>query len=138
MDMDYDFFRVQEYSLRSDSGGAGKYRGGLGFRRVYEILADGVTFATYSDRFKLAAQGLFGGEPGETAETYVVRGGERIALNSKQSFNLQRGDLLVMHTGGGAGYGLAAERPDDLLQRDVAQGIVTRPESYRPQRRKAG
>lgn len=138
MDMDYDFFRVQEYSLRNDSGGAGKYRGGLGFRRVYEILADGVTFATYSDRFKLAAQGLFGGEPGETAETYVMRGDERIALNSKQSFNLQRGDLLVMHTGGGAGYGLAAERPDDLLQRDLAQGIVTKPEHYRTARRKAG
>ena len=48
-------------SLIPNSGGAGKYRGGLGFQRRYHILADNVTFATYSDRFRLAPQGLFGG-----------------------------------------------------------------------------
>src|SRR5690606_32415206 len=38
MDMEYDFFRVAEYGLVADSGGPGRHRGGLGFRRVYDIL----------------------------------------------------------------------------------------------------
>ncbi len=127
MDMDYDFFRVADYSLRADSGGAGRQRGGLGFRRIYDILADGVTFSTYSDRFRIEPEGLFGGGSGSVAETYVIRGGERIQLSSKQSFALKRGDRLVMLTGGGGGYGDPAERPAPLRAYDLEQGLMTEP-----------
>jgi len=125
MDMTYDFFRVVDYSLVPGSGGRGKHRGGLGFQRVYEVLADDVTFATYADRFKIAPQGLFGGEPGRTAETFVERGNERIALASKQSFPLRKGDRLVMRTGGGAGYGPPDERSPGLAERDHLDGFMT-------------
>ena len=124
MDMSYDFFRVMDYSLRPGSGGAGEYRGGLGFQRVYEILSDDVTFATYGDRFELQPQGLFGGASGEGAEAYVMRGNERIALRSKQSFKLQKGDRLVMRTGGGAGYGDAANRNPCRAERDREDGLL--------------
>ncbi|MCY4499559.1 MAG: hydantoinase B/oxoprolinase family protein, partial [Rhodospirillaceae bacterium] len=43
LDQQYDFFRVTEYALRPDSGGRGKFRGGSGLRRRFEILADDVT-----------------------------------------------------------------------------------------------
>jgi N-methylhydantoinase B len=124
MEMEYDFFRVSDYGLLPGSGGAGKHRGGLGFRRVFEILKDDVTFATYSDRFVIPPEGLFGGEPGALASTYVLRGNERIGLRSKQSFALKKGDLLVANTGGGAGYGRAAERSAALIARDRSQGFV--------------
>ena len=56
LDMDFDFFRVREYSLIPDSGGGGAFRGGLGIRRRYEILADEVQYAQYGDRFPISAR----------------------------------------------------------------------------------
>jgi N-methylhydantoinase B len=125
MDMTYDFFRVADYSLVPDSAGRGTQRGGLGFQRVYDILTDDVTFATYADRFRLAPEGLFGGEPGRTAETFVERGNERIELESKQSFQLRRGDRLVMRTGGGGGYGDPSERNPQDVSDDHLDGFMT-------------
>ena len=125
MDMEHPYFRVREYSLVPDSGGAGKFRGGLGFRRVYEILEDGVTFATYGDRFRIAPEGLLGGEDGACASTQVIRNGETIELGSKVSFPLEKGDLLVMSTGGGGGYGDPAQRAPELVERDRALGYTT-------------
>ena len=124
MDLDYDFFRVLEYSVRAESGGAGRHRGGMGFCRRYLITRDGVSFATYGDRFVFAPQGLFGGAPGARAQSYVERGGKRIPIGSKQSFALAKGDVLVMLTGGGAGYGPPSERPRALVAQDVAQGVI--------------
>ena len=125
MDMEHDYFRVLEYSVVPDSGGAGQFRGGLGLRRVYEVLKDNVSFATYSDRFRLAPEGLFGGESGGRANTYVMRGAERIDLSSKMVIELRTGDKLVMTTGGGAGYGDPRLRDQALLARDQALGFVT-------------
>ena len=105
LEMDYPFLRLERYELIDDSGGRGRYRGGLGFRRTYRILQDGVQFATYSDRFNLPAQGVFGGEPGRPASMTIHRGEETISLPSKCGAELQRNDLLVVCTGGGGGYG---------------------------------
>ena len=123
MDMTYGFFRVADYSLVEGSGGAGQFRGGHGFQRVYEVLEDGVTFATYADRFVLKPQGLLGGLPGTCAQAYVQRDNQRIDMKAKQSFKLRRGDRLVMRTGGGAGYGPPAERSDELRTVDNANGL---------------
>jgi N-methylhydantoinase B len=125
MDLDYDFFRIVAYSLRPDSGGDGKYRGGMGLSRHYEILKNGVTFATYSDRFRLAADGLFGGKPGGRAMTHLKRGEELLELPSKGSFALQKGDILMIQTGGGGGYGDPMERAPAHIDRDIAQAFVT-------------
>ena len=124
MDMTYDFFRVRDYSLIPDSGGDGRRRGGLGLQRIYEVIADEVEFATYADRFVRAPEGLFGGQPGRCAETYVERAGQRIELRSKQSFKLKRGDRLVMRTGGGAGYGEPSEREGNLRDADQRDGLM--------------
>ncbi len=125
MDMEYGFFRVEHYGLIPDSGGDGRQRGGLGFERRYRILADEVQLATYSDRFRIAPEGLFGGADGACATTEVLRGEERIALPSKTSFALKAGDVLVTRTGGGAGYGDPAERRPALRERDRREGFVS-------------
>ena len=125
MESDYPFFRVEDYSLRSSSGGNGKFRGGMGFQKTYKILSDNVTFATYGDRFRIAPEGVLGGGAGAQAETFVERGGQVIQLEAKQQFILQKGDRLVVRTGGGGGYGLPSERNARLRENDKLSGILT-------------
>ena len=126
MELDYPFFRVENYALIPDSGGKGKHRGGLGFEKSYRILEDGVTFATYGDRFRIAPPGLFGGGPGRHAENLIEREGETIVVGSKAGLELKKGDLLIMRTGGGGGYGDAGERDARLEAEDLEEGLITR------------
>jgi len=125
LDTDYDFFRTHEYSYRTDSCGAGRQRGGLGYRRRYEILKDGSALAMYADRFQLAPQGLFGGHEGACARCRVERGGETIEVPSKGALKLMKGDIVIIDTGGGAGYGEPAERDPDAIAADLAEGWIT-------------
>ncbi len=131
MDMEFDYFRVLEYALVPDSGGAGKYRGGLGLVRRYEILKDDVSFATYSDRFRLEPEGLFGGTAGRRASTEVLRDGQSIDLPSKVLFPLKKGDVLTTYTGGGAGYGPPDARQAALVERDLTEGLISKEQAHR-------
>ena len=131
LDRQYDFFRVTEYALRPDSGGRGKFRGGNGLRRRFDILADDVTLAHYSDRYRIAPDGAFGGEPGDLARTWIVRkNGDRAPVASKTSLRLDRGDTLVTETSGGGGYGDPAERTAERLHMDLESGLATPPMAH--------
>lgn len=123
LEMDYPFIRIEQYALRPGSGGAGERRGGLGFERSYRILEDGVQFATYGDRFTSPAEGLFGAGNGAPAETHIQREDDVIALRSKTGCQVQKGDLLVVRTGGGGGYGPPDQRPQALIERDAELGL---------------
>ncbi len=125
MELDYGFFRVENYALIPDSGGKGRHRGGLGFEKSYRILEDGVAFATYGDRFRIAAEGVFGGGPGRHAENLIERDGETISVGSKAAVDLKKGDLLIMRTGGGGGYGEPIQRDERLAARDSEEGLTT-------------
>ena len=125
MELDYGFFRVENYALIPDSGGKGRHRGGLGFEKSYRILEDGVAFATYGDRFRIAAEGVFGGGPGRHAENLIERDGETISVGSKAGVVLKKGDLLIMRTGGGGGYGEPNQRDERLAARDSEEGLTT-------------
>jgi len=118
-------FRVEGYGLLADTGGKGRHRGGLGFYRSYRVLKDGVKFAIYADRFRIPPSGLAGGEDGTTGSCEIQRGDERIQVRSKDSVKLLKGDLLVLKTGGGGGYGQIAERSDAAIARDLSAGFVT-------------
>ena len=63
----------------------------MGFQKVYQILLDNVTFATYGDRFRIAPEGVLGGAPGAKAETFVERGGQVIQLESNSNLHYRRG-----------------------------------------------
>jgi N-methylhydantoinase B len=126
LDQDFSFFRVLEYSLRQDSCGAGATRGGLGFLRRFEILADDVQIALYSDRFRHPPEGLFGGEPGTTGYSEIRRGGEVIQLKSKDKAPLRKGDIVTIAVGGGGGYGDPSDRAPDRINADLAEGTISR------------
>jgi len=131
LDLDYDFFRLHEYSLRPDSGGAGRTRGGLGYTRVYEILKPGSTLTMYSDRFHLAPEGLFGGNQGQCARCTVERAGTKIDIAPKGITPLEVGDIITIMTGGGAGYGNPKERDAAWISEDLADGFVTPEAAHR-------
>ena len=125
LETDYPFMRVEEYALRRGSAGAGERRGGLGARRVYRILSDGVTFNSYSDRFKVAPWGLFDGESGQHSRFTVERNGQFLGLPSKGNTELLKGDRLIIETAGGGGFGNPKKRDRAVLQREIAQGLLT-------------
>jgi N-methylhydantoinase B len=129
LETDYPFMRVEEYALRRGSAGAGKHRGGLGARRVYRILDEDVTFNSYSDRFKVAPWGLFGGEVGAKSRFTVERDGEEISLPSKGNTPLRRGDRLVIETAGGGGYGSPRDRDPTLIARDLDENLISAPQT---------
>jgi N-methylhydantoinase B len=124
-DMDFAHFRVTGYGLVPDSGGAGRRRGGLGLFRSFEALADGVNFACYSDRMKIAPWGLFGGRDGARTSLEIRRGDEVIPLPTKTQIALRKGDVLTLRTAGGGGYGPPEERPGAMIAEDIRQGYVT-------------
>src|SRR5262249_36044513 len=106
LDIDYDFFRIVGYELAPDSFGLGARRGGTGFMRRAEILRDGVELSIYSDRFRLAPEGLLGGEPGTRGYCRVLRAnGTTEDLASKAAIEVGKGDIVEMFLGGGAGFG---------------------------------
>ncbi|MGE3844697.1 MAG: hydantoinase B/oxoprolinase family protein [Vicinamibacterales bacterium] len=129
-DMDFKHFRVIGYGLIPDSAGHGKHRGGLGFFRRFEILADGVNFAIYADRFRLAPYGLFGGTDGRKGRAEILRGDKVITVNSKDGMLLRKGDILTIYTAGGGGYGNPAERRRKDVENDLLHGYLT-PEAAR-------
>jgi N-methylhydantoinase B len=124
LDLDFDFFRIIEYSLVTGSGGAGEFRGGLGIRRRYKIVCDGVQYAQYGDRFVTRPAGLLGGEPGASASCWILREGKVVSLKSKDFGELRRGDILTVQTGGGAGYGPPERRDPVRARQDIEEGYV--------------
>lgn len=125
LEKDYPFMRVEEYALRRGSAGAGRQRGGLGVRRVYRIIADDVSFNAYSDRFRFAPWGLFGGQKGSHSRFLVERNGETLKLDSKVNFPLRKGDRLIIETAGGGGYGDPRQRDPALVAKELKDGLIT-------------
>ncbi len=116
--------RVLEYSLRPNSGGRGKFRGGLGLRRVIEVLEPS-TLSIIAERIKLRPWGLKGGENGAPGRYYVIRrSGEIVTLSGKDTIELEAGDRVVIETPGGGGYGDPKERDEDALRRDLEDGKI--------------
>lgn len=124
LEMDYPFMRIENYALRPGSGGKGRRRGGHGFERSYRILDDDVLFSTYTDRFYTQPRGLFGGESGATCSIHVERDGVKIEMTSRASQKLEKGDLLVVRTGGGAGYGNPNGRSEEMDAKDGRLGLL--------------
>jgi N-methylhydantoinase B len=119
--------RVERYALRADSGGAGRYRGGLGIVRDFRILGENVTVALRSSRQRFAAKGVEGGGPGAPG-AFVLNPGtpDETRLPSTSSATpLKTGDVLRVVTPGGGGFGDPHQRDLAALQRDLREEKVS-------------
>jgi N-methylhydantoinase B len=97
--------RVTEYSIRKQSGGEGKYRGGDGIVREVELLAD-AQVTLLADRRKRGPYGLSGGADGAVGRAEVLHAeGARETLPGKCSVQLKKGDRVRISTSGGGGWG---------------------------------
>jgi len=119
--------RIERYELVQDSGGAGKYRGGLGVLRDMRVLANNASVSLRSARQKFPAPGLAGARsgglgafirnPGTSSET-------RLGLTTSGT-PLANGDLLRVITPGGGGYGDPSERDPAAVKRDLIEGKIS-------------
>jgi N-methylhydantoinase B len=118
--------RIEACALRADSGGAGTYRGGLGYRKIYRILAPCMV-QTNLDRTKFPPWGVQGGREGRPGRFMLIDGatGTSRAIEKEKGLALKPGDLVCVETGGGGGYGLPSGRPLELIQRDLDAGYVS-------------
>ena len=99
--------RVVTYGLRQGSGGAGKFRGGEGLIREYEVLTE-TAITLLTERRASQPYGAQGGEPGGSGRNTVMRANGAVeSLPSKVRLELHPGDRLRLETPGGGGYGLA-------------------------------
>jgi N-methylhydantoinase B len=123
---------VEEYALRPDSGGAGRWRGGLGVRRVVRLLGD-LKLNSHTERTQCPPWGLFGGHDALANRMTVRRADghvEHFASGKLSAYEMNPGDAIIIESGGGGGYGPPWERPAEEVARDVREGYVS-PEQAR-------
>jgi len=100
--------RLEKFGIRHGSGGAGKWRGGNGSERRIRFL-EPMTAVIVSSRRNVAPFGLDGGSDGAPGEQWVERAdGSITSLTGTDSAELRPGDVAVVRTPGGGGYGAAA------------------------------
>ena len=117
---------VERYSLAPDTGGPGKYRGGLGMVREFRVLAEEATFQLRSDRHDFLPWGVEGGGPGSQTRNYVNPGtAEAVELPGKLLTTLKKGDVYRLIQAGAGGYGQPLERDIYAVLEDVQQEKLT-------------
>lgn len=118
---------VEKREIITDSGGPGKFRGGVSRQIVFKVPDDeyapegGVAIGTQGGRFKYPAEGLFGGRPGSKS-VFTINGktADPGALNFAYP-----GDEIVFLNPGGGGYGNPLERDPEMVRADVIAGYVS-------------
>lgn len=119
--------RLLRYGIHRDSGGPGRFRGGCGIVREYEILADDAVLALRIDGVACPPWGVGGGQSGRPGRAVLNPGTPReTALAPLSDGNrLRRGDILLIETGGGGGHGHPFDRPIAEVIADVEGGFVS-------------
>jgi N-methylhydantoinase B len=120
---------VERYTLRADSGGAGRYRGGLGTEQVVQAVNE-IRFSSQMDRVRCKPWGLAGGLSGLGNSVALHRYGadKETHFPNGKAFNqvLKPGDAYILRSGGGGGFGSPLERDLRMLERDLRCGYVSR------------
>ncbi|HEY1517978.1 MAG TPA: hydantoinase B/oxoprolinase family protein [Solirubrobacteraceae bacterium] len=118
---------VQESTLDEDSGGAGRYRGGLGYRRVFRMLGDANQVQLNIDRNGCLPWGLGGGLPGAPNRAYLREGAEaawQLALKRDGVSATPETEIMVCG-GGGGGWGDPLEREPEAVLADVVDERIS-------------
>ena len=101
-------FRVTQYSLRRESGGAGYHRGGDGLRRDVQLMCEG-TVTLLSERRNRPPSGIRGGQDGSPGQNVLIRDGLEEPLPAKVTFSAEIGDVISIRSPGGGGWGSAED-----------------------------
>jgi N-methylhydantoinase B len=121
--------RVERLALREDSGGPGRWRGGLGLTREVRVLAPGARLSVLAEKAVLPPFGVCGGAAGAPNRFWVRRHGAAVEpspLPGKVGgFPLEWGDVVLMETSGGGGFGDPLEREPERVVADVQEGYVS-------------
>ena len=117
--------RITRFELVADSGGAGRWRGGLSLLREYELLENATVIRRY-DKSRFPPAGMAGGHAGCGAR-FVIRLGtaQEHATPSSGRYEMQAGERFLLQSAGGGGYGDPRERDAAALSRDIAEGYVS-------------
>ncbi|MFP6733914.1 MAG: hydantoinase B/oxoprolinase family protein [Rhodospirillales bacterium] len=117
--------RITEFDMVTDSGGAGEFRGGVSFRRRYEVGQDCTVVRRY-DRRKFPPPGADGGADGG-ASKFVIRAGtaEEEETPAAGKFELKAGEVFYLESAGGGGFGDPRQRAAERLARDLEEGYVS-------------
>ena len=117
---------VESYALRTDSGGAGRHRGGLGAEQVVRARSD-IMFNAQVERVDCRPWGLFAGLSALGNEVGLTRDGaeERFATGKVLAQKLRAGDTYVVRSGGGGGFGNPLDRRLTDVEHDVRKGYVS-------------
>lgn len=128
--------------LRQDSGGPGKWRGGLGCAWKDRMEAETVEFVIYGDGKDVPPYGLQDGKPGAPNLPYFIIDGKRVESDTKGVITLNKNDVCEYYTSGGGGYGNPFERDPEIVKLDVMNeyvslksaaedyGVVLNPETF--------
>lgn len=118
--------RIDRYALRENSGGAGQWRGGLGTIKEYVALEDNTRVMVRLDRAKMPGWGLLGGESAQPPKaTFLYPDGTSEIRNKVNSMAIPTGTHVVVETGGGGGFGVAAQRSRADIERDLREGYIS-------------
>jgi N-methylhydantoinase B len=119
-------FVVERLELAMDSGGPGRYRGGLGYEKHIRMLRD-AHFMSIADRSILACWGVAGGQAGRPFSVTIDPGGpnEREVDALADAEPVRAGETIRIRTTGGGGWGDPLERPVEDVGRDVRWGKVS-------------
>ncbi|HLN12350.1 MAG TPA: hydantoinase B/oxoprolinase family protein [bacterium] len=119
--------RIRRYRLREDSGGAGRFRGGVGLEIEMQVLAPEATVTSRAmDRYNFRPWGRLGGRPGARGYTLLNPGtpAER-SIGKIDVLQLEYGDVIRIGTPGGGGYGDPLERDPADVAADVRRGVLS-------------
>ena len=119
--------RVERVQLRTDSGGAGRYRGGLGVRRDYRILTEHARMTMIAERTSVPNWGLDGGQGGGLGAFVIdpAAAQEQRVDSRMGDIELARDQVASIQTAGAGGYGDPRGRPEALVLADVLEGKVS-------------
>jgi N-methylhydantoinase B len=117
--------RLLAYEFVVDKAGAGKFRGGVPFRRDYLFLEHEGVLQVRSDRRNHRPFGLYGGSPGGPSENYINPDTDGRPLPSKLTMTIRRGDVFRHVLAGGGGFGDPLERDPEAVLRDVRNELLS-------------
>jgi N-methylhydantoinase B len=117
-------YRIVEFGLREDSAGAGKFRGGLGFRKKYLMLGDADLQAMF-DRVKYPPWGVYGGKEGKSGQIIVEKNRCPRKSSTRKKPIRSKPATGSRSKPAARGYGAPSERPRESVERDMMRSYVS-------------